>query len=254
MKILFIGDIYGEPGFEILKENIDFLKDEYRPNLIVVNAENVANGRGITEDIYKELMKMGIHAITMGNWTWGNNDLYNFIEGSKIIRPANYRKAPGLGYQTINYNGKKVLIVNLLGRIFMNPNLSNPFIKMDEILENNEADYILVDMHAEATSEKVALGHYLDGRVSAVVGTHTHIQTNDNRVLPKGTLYISDVGMTGPLNGVIGVDKEIVLERFITGFSKGNITAKGAMQLNGVIMDLDKKTIEKIHVEKEVFL
>lgn len=254
MKIMFIGDIYGKPGFDILKEYFEILKDEHKPNIIIVNAENIADGRGITEDIYKELMKLGIHAITMGNWTWGNYEIYNFIEDSKVIRPANYLKAPGEGYKIINYNDKKILIISLLGRIFMNANLSNPFITIDDILEKEKADYIFVDFHAEATSEKVALGHYLDGRVNAIVGTHTHVQTNDNRVLPNGTLYITDVGMTGPLDGIIGVDREIVLERFITGFSRGNIVAKGPTQLSGVVLDFNKNTIDKIHIIKDNYL
>ncbi|HHW79586.1 MAG TPA: TIGR00282 family metallophosphoesterase [Acholeplasmataceae bacterium] len=246
MKIVFIGDIYGEQGLTILKEKLPYIKEHYKPNILIANAENIANGRGITQNIYKEMMKLGFHALTMGNWTWANYELYDFIEESNIIRPANYVKAPGLGYKTINFNNKKLLVINLLGRIFMNPNLTNPFTTALEIIEKEKADYILIDMHAEATSEKIALGHYLDGKVNAIVGTHTHIQTNDDRILPKGTLYITDVGMTGPLDGVIGVDKEIVLERFLTGFSRPNIVASGPLEINGVFLDLDRKKIEKI--------
>lgn len=249
MKVLFIGDIYGEPGIQMFESEIENLKSKYRPNIIIINGENITNGRGIDKNTYLRIMKLGVHAITMGNWTWANHDLLNFIDSSKIVRPANIVNAPGLGYQTINFNGKTLLVINMLGRIFMNANLENPFLVMDRILEENKADYVFLDMHAEATSEKVAMGHYLDGRVNAVVGTHTHIQTNDDRILPKGTLYITDVGMTGPLNGVIGVEKDIVLSRFLTGYSTGNVVAKGPKQLNGVFMDLDKKTIEKIYLE-----
>lgn len=133
----------------------------------------------------------------------------------------------------------------------MDANLPNPFLVVDEIIKNNQADYIFVDMHAEASSEKIALGHYLDGRVNAIVGTHTHVQTNDDRLLPKGTLYITDVGMTGPLDGIIGVDKEIAITRFTTGYAKANLVENGKKQLNGVFLDLDKKTIEKIHLEMD---
>jgi metallophosphoesterase (TIGR00282 family) len=251
MKVLFIGDIYGKPGFDMLYEYLPIIKDLHKPNIIIANAENAANGRGINLKLYKELMNLGIQVITMGNWVWGNKELFEFIEDSKIARPFNFREAPGKGYQIINYNGKKILVINALGRTFMNPNLDCPFIGIDKILENETFDYSIVDIHAEATSEKVALGHYLDGRVDAILGTHTHVPTADNRVLPKGSLYITDVGMTGPLNGVIGVAKEIVLDRFINGFSIPNEVAPGIKQFNAVIMDLNKKTIERIHYESE---
>ena len=249
MRMLFIGDIYGEPGYQMLSEHLTDLKQKYRPNIIVINGENITNGRGIDKETYLKCMKLGIHAITMGNWTWANPELQEFINESKVIRPANFLHAPGVGYKKININGKSILIINLLGRIFMNANMENPFLVVDKILDENNADYIFIDFHAEATSEKVALGHYLDGRVDAVVGTHTHIQTNDDRVLPKGTLYITDVGMTGPLNGVIGVDKDIVISRFINGHSKNNLIAAGKRQLNGIFLDFNKKIIEKIHIE-----
>lgn len=251
MKILFIGDIYGDPGIEIFNNNIEELKSTYKPNIIIVNAENIANGRGITKSIYTDLMKQGVTAVTMGNWTYANKELLSFIDKSKIIRPANYKEAPGEGFKTININGKTILIISVLGRIFMNANLENPFDKIDEILENNKADYIFLDIHAEATSEKVALGHYFDGRIDAIVGTHTHVQTNDKRVLPKGSLYITDVGMTGPLNGIIGVDKEIVINRFKTGYASSNTVAKGSKQLNGVFINIDKKIIETITIIEE---
>ena len=251
MKVLFIGDLYGKPGLDMLTDHLTELKSKYRPNLIILNAENASYGRGISLKIYKELMSMGIHMLTMGNWVWGNKELFEFIDGSNIVRPFNFRNAPGMGALTMNYNGKKLLVINALGRTFMNPNLDDPFTGIDFILENEKADYVLVDIHAEATSEKVALGHYLDGRVSAVVGTHTHIPTADERALPNGTLYITDVGMTGPLNGVIGVTKEIVLDRFINGFSIPNEVAPGPKQLNAVILDFEKKTIQRIHIESE---
>lgn len=251
MKVLFIGDIYGRPGLDILTEKMPELKELYKPNLIIANAENAHNGRGINLKIYKELMSLGVHMITMGNWVWGQRELFEFIDDANIVRPFNFREAPGRGYITMNYNGQKVLVINALGRTFMNPQVGCPFVGIDEILAKNNADYTIVDIHAEATSEKVALGHYLDGRVSAVLGTHTHIPTADERMLPGGTLYITDVGMTGPKEGVIGVSKEIVLNRFLNGFSTPNEVASGPKQLSAVIMDLKLKTIQRIHMESE---
>jgi len=251
MKILFIGDIYGKPGLDMLNLHLDELKKTYKPNVIIVNAENAHFGRGINLRIYKELMAQGIHMITMGNWVFGNKELFEFIEDSNIVRPFNFREAPGKGYQTVNFNGKKLLVINALGRTFMNANLNDPFTGTLEILNEVEHDYAILDMHAEATSEKVAIGLYLDGKIDAVVGTHTHVPTADERVLPQGTLYITDVGMTGPLNGVIGVTQEIVIHRFLNGFSTPNEVAPGAKQLNGVFMDLTKKTIQRIHIESE---
>jgi metallophosphoesterase (TIGR00282 family) len=251
MKVLFIGDIYGRPGLDMLSEHLPDLKSRFKPNVIIANGENASHGRGISLKIYKEMMSLGISAITMGNWVWGNKELFEFIDDSNVIRPINFREAPGKGYLTINYNGTKLLVINALGRTFMNANMDCPFITIEKLVETEEADYILVDFHAEATSEKVALGHYLDGKVDAILGTHTHVPTADNRKLPNGTLYITDVGMTGPLNGVIGVTKEIVLDRFLNGFSIPNEVAPGTKQLNAVFLDLEKKTIERIHIESE---
>jgi len=251
MKVLFIGDIYGRPGLDILSEHLPDLKSRFKPNVIIANGENASHGRGISLKIYKEMMSLGISAITMGNWVWGHKELFEFIDDSNVIRPINFRQAPGKGYLTINYNGTKLLVINALGRTFMNANMDCPFITIEKLVETEEVDYILVDFHAEATSEKVALGHYLDGKVDAILGTHTHVPTADNRKLPNGTLYITDVGMTGPLNGVIGVTKEIVLDRFLNGFSIPNEVAPGTKQLNAVFLDLEKKTIERIHIESE---
>ncbi len=252
MKVLFIGDIYGEPGRETIKKYLPMLKEEYKPNLIIVNAENSANnGRGIKETFYKELMKLGVSAITMGNHVWGQKELTDFIEDANIARPANYLTAPGKKYLILNFNDKKVLVMNLLGRTFMDANLENPFVMAKNVLLEEEYDYSLIDFHAEATSEKIAFGHYLDGIASAIVGTHTHVQTADERVLPKGTLFITDVGMTGPLNGIIGVNKEIVINRFLNGYTVPNKVEEGTKQLNAVIMNFETKKIERIHLESK---
>ncbi|MGI6787622.1 MAG: TIGR00282 family metallophosphoesterase [Acholeplasmataceae bacterium] len=255
MKILFIGDIYGEPGRRILQENIELLKTKYKPNIIIANAENSAHGRGITHNIYKEFMSMGIHLLTMGNHTYGNRQILELFEDENIniIRPINYSNVSGNGYKIINFNGKKLLVINALGRTFFNLSLENPFTQVKQILETVPHDYSVVDFHAEATSEKVALGHHLDGLASAIVGTHTHIPTADERILPKGTLYITDVGMTGPLNGVIGVDKDLIIERFINGISGMNVVADGPTWLNAVLLNLDEKlpSIKRIQIYEE---
>lgn len=252
MKILFIGDIYGEPGRRILLNNIEMLKKEYKPNIIIANAENSAHGRGITKDIYKSFMSAGISLLTMGNHTFGNRQIYDLFDDPNIniIRPLNYLNIPGQGYKVINYNGKKILVINALGRVYFNLSIENPFLMVKQIIETVDHDYSIVDFHAEATSEKIAFGHYLDGVASAVLGTHTHIPTADDRRLPNNTLYITDVGMTGPLNGVIGVTKEVIIERFINGISSNNEVADGPTWLNAVLLDFTTKlpSISRIQI------
>lgn len=251
MKILFVGDIYGEAGRNYFKENLPVLKETYKPNLIIVNAENSANnGRGITDKYYKELMEMGVSSITMGNHVWGQKSLVDYIDNAHICRPANYHDAPGKQYDLINYNGKTLMVMNLLGRTFMDANLDNPFTLAKKLIETVKPDYSFIDFHAEATSEKVAFGHYLDGIASVIVGTHTHVPTADERSLPKGTLYITDVGMTGPLNGIIGVKREIVINRFLNGFTIPNEVEEGKRQLNAVLVDLNQNSIQRIHIQE----
>jgi metallophosphoesterase (TIGR00282 family) len=187
MKILMIGDIYGDSGLDILSNEIASLKNTYKPHLIIANAENSANGRGITKKIYKHLMEIGIHVITMGNHVFAHKELQTFIDEANIVRPINFLEAPGKGYLVYNYNQKKILIINALGRAFINLSLENPFTEVEHILNTVEHDISIIDFHAEATSEKVAFGHYLDGKATIIFGTHTHVQTNDARILPKGT-------------------------------------------------------------------
>lgn len=249
MKILMVGDIYGESGLDILTKELPDLKQTYKPHLIIVNAENASQGRGITKKIYKQLMELGVHVVTMGNHVFANKELATFIDESNIIRPINFLNVPGKGYIIYQFNQTKVLVINALGRAFMNLSLENPFTQIESILKTVDHDYSVIDFHAEATSEKVALGHYLDGLATIVFGTHTHVQTNDARILPKGTFYLTDVGMTGPLNGVIGVSKEIVIERFINGHSGSNVVAEGKKQLNAWCVDTESKTWNLIHLE-----
>ena len=257
MRILFIGDIVGEAGLRFLEENLAKIRQDNKINLVIANAENISNGRGLHKKDYDRLMKLGIFAITMGNHTFSQRDIKDYISSSKIIRPANFNSDLGNGYKTLNYNDKKITIVNLLGRVYMNNmSLDNPFTVMDKILEEvkGKTDYIIVDMHAEATSEKIAFGLDFDGKVSAVVGTHTHVPTADNRILPKGTLYVSDIGMTGPYNGVLGDDAETIIERFRTGiYTPSKVTEDKAVQFNAVILDIGslKNTIERVSIIKK---
>ena|SRR5690554_283780 len=245
MNVLFIGDIYGSLGRKTVNKLLPQLKRDYNVNIVIANGENAAHGRGITETMYKEFLKEGIHVLTMGNHTFDNRDIFNFIDKAKnLIRPANMDiSVPGKGYSIFTYNDSKVAIINLMGRTYMQP-LDCPFRKFDEIYDKIKkiTPIIIVDFHAEATSEKIAFGYYVDGRATAVIGTHTHVPTNDFRLLPKETAYITDVGMTGPLNGVIGVNSENVINRFINGLpTRFNPVEDGETQLNAVLISVDLK-------------
>lgn len=246
MKILFIGDVVGSPGREMVKEYLPKLKEKYRPTMTIVNGENAAAGKGITEPIYRGFLEWGAQAITMGNHTWDRKEIFDFIDDAKyLIRPANFpENNPGRGMLFLTINGLEVAIINLQGRTFL-PAIDDPFQKADELIEEarKRTNIIFIDFHGEATSEKQAFGWYVDGRVSAVVGTHTHTQTADERILPKGTAYITDVGMTGPYDGILGVEREAVLKRFLTAMPvRFEITKKGRRQLNSVLISIDEKT------------
>jgi len=250
MKVLFFGDVYGENGQRALKKYLPRLKTEYKPNLIFLNGENIDKGFGINEKIYKELMKDGISGITMGNHTFRNKTIFEFIEDSKIVRPANFPDAvPGKGYITIKYNDQTVTLINMMGRIFMGDSMNNPFDKIDQILDEIDSDFVFVDFHGEATSEKLAFAHYVDGRVTAVVGTHTHVPTADNIILPKKTMYITDIGMTGPLFGILGASRELIVDKFLTNLPN-RITEETdqTLQVNCVVIDTIKNTIERINI------
>ncbi len=243
MRILFIGDVVGSLGQQMLKDYLPRLKKHYKPQVTIVNGENAADGKGITENAYKCILNAGADVITMGNHTWDKRELFDFIERApKLVRPANFPGVtPGQGLVNINVNGKCLTVINLQGRVFLN-DLDNPFAKIDELLANDcsHSDWIIVDFHAEATSEKEAFGYYVDGRVAAVIGTHTHVQTNDARILSHGTGYLTDAGMTGPYNGVLGVKADSVLARFLTQRPTRFAVAEDDQgQLNGCLLDLD---------------
>lgn len=259
MKILFIGDVVGQPGREMLSRQVARLKAKYSPTFMLVNGENAANGRGITKKIYNQFLELGFHGVTMGNHTWDNRDIFEWIDDSdRIVRPANYPEGtPGRGLMVLKQGNKKIAVINVMGTVFM-PSLACPFRTVDALIEEvkHEVDAIFVDVHAEATSEKIAIGYYLDGRVQAVVGTHTHVQTADERVLPNGTAYITDVGMTGPLDGVLGMDADVVVRKFLTQLPVRFEVATGREQLNGVLVTIDDQTkratkIERIHLDDQ---
>lgn len=246
IRLLMIGDVVGRPGRRAVIENIPGLVRDERINLTIANGENAAGGNGITREVAGELFSAGVEVITMGNHVWNKKEIYNLItREDRIIRPCNYPPgAPGAGYGRYETkNGIKVGVINLSGRVFM-PDLDCPFRKADEVIPvlRDWSNIILLDFHAEATSEKIAMAYHLEGKISAVCGTHTHVQTADERVLPGGTAYITDVGMTGPLDSVIGVKKEAVLEKFITQMPRKFEVAAGPYQFNAVIIDIDTQT------------
>jgi metallophosphoesterase (TIGR00282 family) len=220
VRLLFVGDIVGKPGRRALADLLPGLREQHQPDWVVVNGENAAGGLGITERIAREFLDdLEVDVVTLGNHTYHHRDVYDFLDrDERIIRPANYPKGnPGRGWTVVERDGRRLGVANLLGTVFVDAARS-PFPEADAVLAEmrGKADHVLMDFHAEATSEKVAMGWHLDGRVTACVGTHTHVPTADHRVLPGGTAYISDVGMTGPRGGVIGVKKEMALQRFRT--------------------------------------
>ncbi len=245
MKILFIGDIFGQSGRKLVEDHLYRIKNEYHIDFVIANGENAAHGKGITKRIYNDFIFNGIHAITMGNHTWAKRELFDCIdELDHLVVPINQLPTlPGVGSRVFTCNGKKIRVTNLLGNTFMQPGLENAFIVMDRLLEKCDEDIHIVDFHAEATSEKIALGYYLTGKVSAVLGTHTHVPTADERILEGKTAYISDVGMTGPLDGVIGCSKESIIPRMINGLPTKFEVAEGKSQFNAVIIEFDQNNL-----------
>ena len=245
MKILAVGDLVGEGGVKKLKELLPKIREEENIDFVIVNAENSAGGMGITTKIFNELKALNIDVMTMGNHTWGKKDIFTFIDDSKLIRPANYpNNVPGKGYGIYSCKGKKICVVNLIGRTDMNVLSENPFLKMQDILKEvkSQADIIILDFHAEATAEKIAMGYYLDGKVTAIFGTHTHVQTADEQILENGTAYITDIGMTGPIKSVIGMDVQASIKRFETTLPEKYKLAEGSCVLNGCIFEINDET------------
>jgi 2',3'-cyclic-nucleotide 2'-phosphodiesterase len=259
VNILFVGDVFGSAGRHIVREHLPQLVETHAVDLLVINGENTAGGFGITPSIAEELFDLGAHVITTGNHIWDKKEIFEYmtvpedshVRGRRVIRPANYAVGtPGFGvYQGELPNGTAYAVMNLQGRVFMS-SCDDPFRKADELLSQITAKVILLDIHAETTSEKVALGWYLDGRVTAVLGTHTHIPTADERVLPNGTAFQTDVGMSGPYDSVIGVETELVLKRFLTGMPGKFEAAKGNPKMCATLIACDGGTGRAHHVQR----
>lgn len=253
MKILAVGDLIGSTGIKELKNKLDKIKEKEKIDFVIVNGENVAEGMGITEKNFQDILAQKIDVITMGNHTWGKKDIFKFIDHPKLIRPANYPKGVvGKGYNIYNCKNKKIAVINLIGRVDINVLSENPFLIVREIIEKieKEVDMIFVDFHAEATAEKICMGYYLDGKATAVYGTHTHVQTADEKILPKGTGYITDIGMTGPKNSVIGMDIGVSIKRFETTLPERYKMATGEGMLNAVIFDVNDETNKVINIKR----
>jgi len=259
MRILFIGDIFGRPGRTIVREKLKELVREQRIDLVLANGENAAAGFGITPSLAEDLFDLGIDVLTTGNHVWDKREIIEYFQmadgnphspARRLLRPANFPASlPGWGVFEGQKNGANYAVINLQGRVFMGAS-DDPFRFADKLLEKIKAKIIFVDFHAEATSEKVAFGWYLDGRVTAVVGTHTHIPTADEIVLPKGTAYITDVGMTGPYDSVIGVKKELIVDKFLSGMPTRFEAATGDVRLCAVVVQCDDKTGRATRMER----
>lgn len=253
-RILFLGDVVGEPGRKAVSALLPVLKDELQVDFIVVNGENAAGGRGITPKIAISLMRAGAAVITTGDHIWDQKEIVPFLsEEPRVLRPANYPAGtPGQGWIVLEAKKCKAAVINLQGRVFMQPVLDNPFPFITECVEaiRRETPVILLDFHAEATSEKVAMGWHLDGKVSAVIGTHTHVPTADERILPGGTAYLSDAGMCGPVDSVIGSQIEPVLEKFHTMMPQRFGVGRGAVRVNGALVTLDPTSGRALSIER----
>ena len=254
MKVIVIGDIVGKPGRKALSASLKRLKEQHEAEFVVANAENAAEGAGIVPRVGDEILSAGVDVMTSGNHIYDKKDVIKYIENEpRLLRPANYASdTPGRGvWLGSTQSGTPVAVINVQGRVFMPPT-DCPFKTADRCISEigNRASVIIVDHHAEATSEKQAMGRYLDGRASVVVGTHTHVQTADEQVLPGGTAYITDLGMTGPYDSIIGVESHLVINRFLRGMPTRFETATGDARLCGVVVDIDERTGKAVSIER----
>ncbi|MGR3742096.1 TIGR00282 family metallophosphoesterase [Companilactobacillus sp. DQM5] len=252
MRILFVGDVVGSIGIKALNTYLKELKSDLKPQLTIVNGENSNAGKGIKEVDFKNILNSGADIVTSGNHVWDKREVLDFIDKKEnMLRPLNYPgNVPGNGYKTININGDKITVLNMQGTAMMQP-IDNPFYVFDKFYSEHKDEKIFIDFHAETTSEKIAFGRYTDGRAQVVVGTHTHVQTNDAQIFPKGTAYITDVGMTGSMDGILGVKSQRVINRFLTQRpEKFDVEEDGRMQLNYVIVDINenKNTIKANYI------
>lgn len=253
MKVLAIGDIVGKTGLQKLKETLPSVVREKNIDFVIVNAENAADGMGLTEKMYKEILALNVNCVTMGNHTWGKKEIFNFIDDKHIIRPANYsNNNPGKGYEIFECKGKTICVINLIGRTTMPVLSENPFLVVKDIIEEikEAVDIIIVDFHAEATAEKIAMGYYLDGKATVVYGTHTHVQTADENILENGTAYITDIGMTGPKKSVIGMDVSASIKRFETSLPEKYKIAEGKGKFNSCMFEINDVTNKVVNIER----
>jgi metallophosphoesterase (TIGR00282 family) len=254
LNIFFIGDIVGKPGRRTVRELLPSIIDEYSIDLVIANGENAAGGFGLTPEIAEEIFNFDVDVITSGNHIWDNKNILDCIDStSRLLRPANYPSGvPGVGSGIFETpSGLQVGVINLEGRVFMEP-IDCPFRMGEELVEvmGQEVRVIIVDFHAEATSEKVAMGWFMDGKVSAVIGTHTHVQTSDERILPNGTAYLTDVGMTGSVDSIIGVQVDKALDRFLTRMPQKFETAKKNLQLQGAVITVDANEGKALNIQR----
>ena len=260
MKLIHLGDINGRIAREAVKKVLPALRKDFEPDLVIANAENLSHGLGVSKKTLLEMSEAGVDIFTSGNHVWDKKEVYEVFGSSEIslLRPANYPpQVPGIGYKIFEVGSQKVLVASLAGRVFMDDDLDCPFRKMDEIIAETKLDspLIVIDFHAEATSEKIAFANYLDGRANAVVGTHTHVQTADDCVLPKGTAYITDAGMCGAKDSILGVNKTQIIKTFLTQIRETHeIPESGTCVINGVFLEIGKggNKIERIWREVEV--
>lgn len=254
MKIFFVGDIVGKPGRMAFRELLPGVIRDHEVDVTIANCENASSGNGLTKENYDELIDAGADLLTSGNHIWDKKEIFDYVDSAELLlRPINYPDTPGRGTAVIRApSGAKLGVLNVMGTVFMGLSLDSPWKAVDRALEDlrKETACIVVDMHAEASSEKQAMGHFCDGRASLVVGTHTHVQTADERILSGGTAYITDAGMTGPYDSVIGMKKETSLHRFLTGMPAKYECAKGDARLCGVVVDIDEETGRARSIER----
>lgn len=256
MRILAVGDIVGESGVRKLKSELPRIKNTENIDFVITNGENSAGGMGINEKNFNDILEAGTDVVTMGNHTWGKKDIFKFIDHKQLLRPANYPKGVvGKGLGIYECKDKKIAVMNFMGRVDINILTENPFLLAKEMVDElqGKVDIIVIDFHAEATAEKIAMARYLDGKVTCIFGTHTHVQTADEQILPNGTGYITDIGMTGPKNSVIGMDAEVSIKRFETTLPEKYKLAEGECILNAVIFDIDE-TNNKVTDIKRIYI
>jgi metallophosphoesterase (TIGR00282 family) len=251
ISVLYFGDIVGDPGRAALAELLPDLRKEFNPDVVLANAENATKGKGVSFQHYYELKNLGIDAFSTGDHIWQSPDIAQYMDDAslQLIRPANYEGAPGRGYLDLTVKGKRIRLINLLGRVFTNQNVANPFIMLDTILAEPGYDHAIVDFHAEATSEKRMFGEHADGRTVLVVGSHTHVPTADAQILPQGTAFISDMGMVGPTDSSLGAEKEPVLKNFLTGLPWRYTVASGQCELGAAFCIFDTESGKATHIE-----